>query len=157
MTPAGILLVFVFDPAASVVNTNRGFTMRITARYHHGILIIEPRERLTAETEREFTATVRAVLDAGSPCLVLDLASVPYLDSLGLGAIVQAYTSARRSGGNLKLVHVSGRNRQLLTVTRLLTVLEAYDTEDDAVQSFDAPLEVVAEHYTRQRVEPVRS
>jgi anti-sigma B factor antagonist len=111
--------------------------MDINARDRQGVLIIEPRERLTAETEREFTATVRAVLNAGSRRLVLNMAGVTYMDSLGIGAIVQAYTSAQRTGGDLKLLHVMGRNRQLLTVTRLLTVLEAYDTEDDAVRSFE--------------------
>src|SRR5512134_3846178 len=101
--------------------------MRINAHARDGVLIIEPRERLTEETEPEFTATVHSMLRAGLPRLILNLAAVPYLDSLGIGAIVHAYTSARRAGGTLKLVHVRGRNRQLLTVTRILTVLEAYD------------------------------
>jgi anti-anti-sigma factor len=112
--------------------------MRINAYARDGVLIIEPRERLTDETEREFTATVLSFLRAGMLRLILNLAAVPYLDSLGIGAIVHAYTSTRRAGGTLKLVHVTGRNRQLLTVTKILTVLEAYDSEDDAVRSFEA-------------------
>lgn len=128
----------MFVVAATVVNEDWGAAMRIHAHARDGVLIIEPRERLTDETDREFTATVLSVLRAGRPWLILDLAAVPYLDSLGIGAIVHAYTSARRAGGTLKLVHVRGRNRQLLTVTKILTVLEAYDTEDDAVRSFEA-------------------
>ena len=121
----------------SLIET-KGPAMRINTHARDGVMIIEPRERLTEETEPEFTTSVLSVLRAGQPWLILDLAAVPYLDSLGIGAIVHAYTSARRAGGTLKLVHVNGRNRQLLTVTRILTVLEAYDAEDDAVRSFEA-------------------
>jgi anti-sigma B factor antagonist len=64
----------------------------------------------------------------------LSLAHVPYIDSVGLGAIVRAYTSARRRGGNLQLLHVEGRNRHLLTITKLLTVFDCLESESELVK-----------------------
>jgi anti-sigma B factor antagonist len=112
--------------------------MRIDTRCHHDVLIIEPRERITVETEAQFTKMVRSLLDAGPRRFALDLAEVPYIDSVGLGAIVQAYTSARRRGGDLKLLRANSRVRRLLTITRLSTVLENCDTEDEVERSFDS-------------------
>ena len=112
--------------------------MRIDTRVHHDVVIIQPKERITVETDAQFTEMIRTLLEAGSRRLVLNLVDVPYVDSDGLAAIVQAYTATRRRGGDLKLLHVRDRTRQLLTVTKLLTVFEAYDTEDDVARSFDA-------------------
>ena len=128
----------MFDFPALVVNTGGKGPMRISTRLHHDLVIIEPKERITVETETEFTEVVRMLLESGARRLVLNLADVPRIDSVGVGAIVQAYTSARRRGGDLKLLRVRHRNRRLLTVTKLLTVLQAYDTEDDVACSFDA-------------------
>ena len=110
--------------------------MRVNTRLHHDLLIIEPKERITDETEPQFTELVRLLLEGGSRRLVLNLADVPHIDSVGLGAIVQAYTSARRYGGDLKLLRVRPRNRQLLTITKILTVLEAYETVEEVERSF---------------------
>jgi anti-sigma B factor antagonist len=94
-----------------------------------GVTILKPRERLTVENEDDFKQAVRRHLDAGRVRLVLDLAQVPYIDSCGLGTIAQTHLAASRRGGWLKLHNVSGRNRQLLTVTRLLTVIGVYEPE----------------------------
>ena len=115
--------------------------MRIDTRVHHHVVIVEPKERITVETAEHFTAAIRTVLEAGSRHLVLNLVDVPYVDSDGLAAIVQAYTATRRRGGDLKLLHLRDRTRQLLAVTKLLTVFEAYDTEDEVARSFDADAE----------------
>jgi len=113
--------------------------MRINTRVHHDVLIIAPDERLTIETEAQFTEAVRTLLDGGSRRFALDLADVPYIDSVGLGAIVQAYTSARRRGGDLQLLRTNSRIRRLLAITRLNTVLRTFDTEDELERSsFDA-------------------
>jgi len=112
--------------------------MRIDTRVHHDVVIIQPKERITVETDAQLTEMIRTLLEAGSRRLVLNLVDVPYVDSDGLAAIVQAYTATRRRGGDLKLLHVRDRTRQLLSVTKLLTVFEAYDTEDAVERSFDA-------------------
>ena len=99
--------------------------MRIGARLSGDVLVIEPKERLTIETEPEFASYFVRLLEAGHRNFALSLADVPYIDSVGLGAIVRAYTSARRRGGDLKLVNVEGKNRHLLEITKLLPVLNA--------------------------------
>jgi anti-anti-sigma factor len=111
--------------------------MQINTRLTRDVAIIEPKGRITVETERQFTEAVFALIEAGQRRLVLDLVDVPYIDSVGLGAIVQAYTSTRRRGGDLKFLHVTHRNRQLLVTTKLLTVFETYDTMDELERSFD--------------------
>src|SRR5438105_1694609 len=105
-------------------------------RFHDDVVIVEPTERLTAETEAEFTAVIRELVDAGWVRLVVSLADVPRVDSMGLGALAHAYTSAWLRGGDLKLLHVTPRNRHVLTITRLATVFEVFDSEVAAVRSF---------------------
>ena len=105
--------------------------MEIRTRVRRTHLILAPTGRVTAETVDEFTQGVSAVIDLGAIQLVLDLANVPYIDSMGLGAIVHLYTSTRKRGGNLKLLNVSGHNRRLLAITRLLDVFETCESEDE--------------------------
>ncbi|OFV92507.1 MAG: hypothetical protein A3G76_14020 [Acidobacteria bacterium RIFCSPLOWO2_12_FULL_65_11] len=110
--------------------------MTIEETVRGNVVFIEPKGRLTVETEEEFRGTVRQLLETGWTRLVLNLADVPYIDSCGLGAIAQEYISARRRGGDLKLLNVAGRNHHLLTLTKLVTVFETYDSEDEAARSF---------------------
>ena len=106
--------------------------MQLTEFVGPDVVILGPRERLTVENEDEFKQIVRRYLDAGRVRLVLDLAHVPYIDSCGLGTIAQTHLTASDLGGWLKLHNVTGRNRQLLTVTRLLTVIGLYESEPQA-------------------------
>jgi anti-sigma B factor antagonist len=99
------------------------------------VVVLEPRERLTVENEADLKDAVRQHLHAGRVRLVLDLANVPYIDSCGLGTIAQTHLNMRRAGGWLKLQNVTGRNRQLLSVTRLLTVIGLYAPERRAASA----------------------
>ena len=81
---------------------------------------------------------VRGVLQDGHDRLLLDLGHVRYVDSAGLGTLVQAFSAARNRGGALKLLNVTERLYDLLVVTRLLTVFECFDQEAEALASFDA-------------------
>jgi anti-sigma B factor antagonist len=69
---------------------------------------------------------------------VLDLGRVRYVDSAGLGELVQAFSAVRTRGGEMKLLNVTKRLNNLLVVTRLLTVFDCYDQEADALAGFDA-------------------
>ena len=69
--------------------------------------------------------------------VVLNLAQVPYIDSGGLGQLVASYGSVKKAGGAMKLVNVNSRNHDLLSITRLVTVFETFDSEAEAVRSFD--------------------
>ena len=68
--------------------------------------------------------------------IVLNLKGVPYIDSGGLGELVASYGSVMRTGGAMKLLNVSSRNHDLLSITRLVTLFESFDSEAEAVQSF---------------------
>jgi anti-anti-sigma factor len=100
------------------------------------IIVLEPNGRLTAETVHVFDQVVARRLREGCHDLILDLQNVHYLDSAGIGALAQAYTLSRGRGGRLVFVHVFGRNRELLRITRLLTVFEVYDSMTAAERSF---------------------
>ncbi len=78
----------------------------------------------------------------GHKKVVLNLAEVPYIDSAGLGEIVRTYTTVSRQGGSLKLLHLTKRITDLLSITKLLTVFETFDSENEAVQSFSASAKV---------------
>jgi anti-anti-sigma factor len=96
------------------------------------VVFLQPRERLTVENEGDLKAVMNQHLEAGRVRMVLDLAHVPYIDSCGLGTIAQAHLNMHRAGGWLKLQNVTGRNLQLLSVTRLLGVIGVYPSERHA-------------------------
>ncbi|HEY6266562.1 MAG TPA: STAS domain-containing protein [Candidatus Acidoferrum sp.] len=68
--------------------------------------------------------------------MVLDLEDVTHIDSGGLGTLVSLYASARKVGGEIKLAQIGDHARELLQVTRLLTLFEVFDTVKDAIASF---------------------
>lgn len=82
---------------------------------------------------------VRSLLQQGRKQLIANLANVSYMDSAGLGELVQAYTTVKRQGGTLKLVGVTKRLNDLLVITKLVNVFDTYDSEAAAVASFGAP------------------
>ena len=83
---------------------------------------------------------VRSLIHQGRRKLILNLGDVSYVDSAGLGELVQAYAAVTKSGGSLKLLNTTKRIKDLLSITKLLTVFETYDSEAEAVTSFSAPV-----------------
>ncbi len=79
---------------------------------------------------------VREILDNGGKKILINLGEVPYIDSSGVGALVSSFTTVSGKGGQLKLVNLTPKTRELLTVTRLLTVFEVFDSEQKAIASF---------------------
>jgi anti-sigma B factor antagonist len=69
--------------------------------------------------------------------IVLDLGDVTHIDSGGLGTLVSLYGSARKVGGEIKLAHIGNHTRELLQITRLVTLFEIFDTVEDAIASFE--------------------
>jgi len=79
---------------------------------------------------------VQSLLHQGYTNLLIDLSGVSYVDSAGLGELVQTYVTAKNRGGRLRLLNPTKRLKDLLVVTKLLTVFESYDDEAAAVASF---------------------
>ena len=97
------------------------------------IVILRPEGRLTIETHGAIGATVRRHVDAGRAKLVINLARVPYTDSIGVAELVRAHTIAYRAGGRLLLADVPDTVRTLLSMTRLNTVVGIAPAETDAM------------------------
>jgi anti-sigma B factor antagonist len=111
--------------------------MNISQRIVGDVAVIDLKGRLTlGEDVETLRDKVNSLLHQGHRKLVLNLSAVDYLDSAGLGEIVGTYATARRQGGSLKLLGLTSRIRELLTITKLLTVFETFDSEQDAVRSF---------------------
>ena len=68
--------------------------------------------------------------------IVINLADVAHIDSAGLGELVTCLTTVSKAGGRLKLLNLTKRNKDLLSITRLVTVFETFDSEEEAVASF---------------------
>ncbi|HWQ33818.1 MAG TPA: STAS domain-containing protein [Blastocatellia bacterium] len=81
---------------------------------------------------------VDKVLAAGTKDVLLNLTEVPIIDSMGIGEIVRAFTKVKDEGGRLKLVGLTDRVYGALKITQLLKVIETYQTEQEAVASFES-------------------
>ena len=79
---------------------------------------------------------LKSLLSQGSKQILLNLADVTYVDSAGLGELVGAYTTATNQGGAVKLLHLQGKMKDLLQITKLHTVFPNFDNEAEAVASF---------------------
>ena len=79
---------------------------------------------------------VRGLIQQGRTNVIVDLAGVSYIDSAGLGELVQSHSTVKNHGGALKLLNPTSRLRELLVLTRLTTVLRTYDDEVQALESF---------------------
>ena len=80
--------------------------------------------------------SVRKLADQGKKKLLLNLAGVKYIDSSGIGELIANYTTVSRQGGQLKLLNLTERVQNLLVITKLLTVFDAYEDEAEALKSF---------------------
>jgi anti-sigma B factor antagonist len=117
--------------------------MQIDERTNGDVLILDVKGRITlGEGDELLKDKVNSLLNQGHKKIVLNLAEVPYIDSAGLGEIVRTYTTVSRQGGSLKLLNLTKRITDLLAITKLLTVFETFESENDAVQSFSASAKV---------------
>jgi anti-sigma B factor antagonist len=111
--------------------------LEIQQREREGVAILELKGRLVVGPEATaLRDRCTALSAAGNHNIVLNLGSVDYIDSTGLGALVMCATSQRKLGGNVKLVNLNKRNLELLVVTKLATVFDLFNDEQDAVNSF---------------------
>ncbi len=111
--------------------------MTITERRRDDVVILDIDGKiLLGEGDVQLREAIRRLLQSGARKILLNLANVPYMDSAGLGELVRAYTTVRREGGELKLLNLTARIQDLLTITKLISVFESFDSEDAALKSF---------------------
>jgi anti-sigma B factor antagonist len=111
--------------------------MQIEERIVGNVTILDLKGKITlGEGDEALKDKINSLLHQDRKKLLLNLAGVPYIDSAGLGEVVRTYTTVSRQGGQLKLVNLTKRITDLLSITKLLTVFETFDVEQDALNSF---------------------
>jgi anti-sigma B factor antagonist len=111
--------------------------LRVTERTIDDVTILDLDGSVRlGEEESQLRDAVKNLLAAGRTKILLNLDRVDYIDSSGIGALVYSFTTVRRNDGRLKMLRLSQRVNDILTLTKLLSVFETYDDEDEAIRSF---------------------
>ena len=111
--------------------------MEITERVVDSITILNLIGKLTiGEAAQMLKDKSESLVFQGRNRVIVNLAEVPYIDSGGLGQLVACYTTLAKAGGRLKLLNVGTRNHDLLSITKLVSVFDTFDTEREAIDSY---------------------
>ncbi len=111
--------------------------LKMTERDVNGITVVTMDGRIVlGEESNALRERVKSLLAGQKNKIVLDMGNVTYIDSAGLGTLVATYHSARQQGATMKLANLGQKFREVLQVTKLLTVFEVHDSESAAVASF---------------------
>lgn len=111
--------------------------MEINKRRIGDVAILDLQGKLTIDDGAELLRdTVTSIVFQGDRKVVLNLAGVPYMDSGGLGELVRCFLIVQREKGAVKLVNLTSKITNLLTITKLLTIFDTFDTEQAALGSF---------------------
>jgi anti-sigma B factor antagonist len=111
--------------------------MQIEQRAVGSVTILDLKGKITlGEGDEALKDKINSLILQGHKQILLNFGDVPYIDSAGLGEIVRTYTTVSRQGGQLKLVNLTKRITDLLSITKLLTVFETFDNEPEALKSF---------------------
>jgi len=113
--------------------------MEIKERVVGGVSILDLSGKIVlGEGDIQLKERIKDLLGDGQKRILLNLAEVNYVDSAGLGTLIGAYTTVKREGGSLKLVNLTKRIQDLLAITKLITVFETFDSEAEALASFNS-------------------
>ena len=111
--------------------------MKLTARQVGDVTVVDAAGRITlGDGASAFRDTIRDLAGGGHKKLLLNLAEVSYIDSSGIGEMVSGFTTVTNQGGQVKLLNLTKRVKDLLQITKLYTVFEVFDDEAHAVRSF---------------------
>ena len=111
--------------------------LNINERQAGDVTILDMSGKITiGEGSVALRTAIRRLLEEGKKRILLNLAQVSYIDSSGIGELVSSYTATNNAEGQLKLLNLTQKIKDLLTITKLLTVFDVYDNEADALGSF---------------------
>ena len=111
-------------------------SFHVKTRTIDSVVVLDLSGRLTAgEPVTQLHEALRSHLDKLDRKFILNLGEVSYIDSSGLGELVWAYTSVRNQDGAVKLLNLTAKVKDLLQITKLLTVFDTYDSESRAISS----------------------
>jgi anti-sigma B factor antagonist len=112
--------------------------MRIEQRESAGVVILDLYDRFVLEDGvTPFVDKMNALIRQGHKRILLNFDAVTYLDSAGVGAVAWKYVTARKQDSDVKLLNLRPRAFKVLETTKLLTVMQTFDSEAEAIQSFD--------------------
>lgn len=111
--------------------------MKLSTREMQDVVVLEPKGKIMGGPD----ATVlhdqlHEYIKQGKKRVVIDLSKVDWMNSTGLGILISALTTLKRNQGELKLANVTDKIQSLLTITKLVTVFETYDSVELAASSF---------------------
>ena len=111
--------------------------MKLTDREQDGVVILEPKGKIMGGPDASLLHDkLYEFIEQNKKKVVVDLSQVDWMNSTGLGILISGYTTLRNSEGELKLANVTDKIQSLLTITKLVTVFESYDTIEEAINSF---------------------
>ena len=111
--------------------------LNIEERQADNITILSLSGRLTlGESSEDFRQTIKRLVEGGHNRILVNLQGVTRVDSSGLGSLIACFTSIKKEGGQFKLVHLNEAMQNLMLMTKLLTVFEVYESENEALKSF---------------------
>jgi len=111
--------------------------MKMTDREQDGVVILEPKGKIMGGPDASLLHDkLHEIIEKGMKNVVIDLARVDWMNSTGLGILISSYTTLRNNQGELKLANVTDKIQSLLTITKLVSVFDAYDSVDEAVGAF---------------------
>lgn len=112
-------------------------SVKMNNRQVGDVTVVDVSGRITlGEGSSELRDALRDLVAKGNKKILLNLGDVSYIDSSGIGELVSGFTSVSNQGGNLKLLNLTKRVKDLLQITKLYTVFEVHDDEAAAVRSF---------------------
>lgn len=111
--------------------------LEIAERQVGAVTVLDLSGNLTIDQDAQrLKDKINSLIQQERVAVVLNLGEVGYIDSGGLGQLVASFGSLAKTKGGLKLLHVNKKNHDLLSITRLVTVFDTFDSEDEAVRSF---------------------
>ncbi|PIQ08302.1 MAG: anti-anti-sigma factor [Ignavibacteriales bacterium CG18_big_fil_WC_8_21_14_2_50_31_20] len=113
--------------------------MRIKSSEKYGAVVITLKGNVMGGPEaQEFHDLLGSLLDEKKSNIIIDLGSVKFMNSTGLGMLISGYTSVKNKGGVLKLANATDKINSLLVITKLITIFENFNSVDEAANSFKA-------------------
>jgi anti-sigma B factor antagonist len=114
-------------------------TLKMTNSEREGVSVGELDGRIVlGEESNSLREEWKRLIAEGKKKIVLNMANIKYIDSAGLGTLIAAHLSAKTQGASVRLCHLGKKFREVLQITKLLTVFDVYDTEEAAVSSFQS-------------------
>jgi len=111
--------------------------MKLSYQERDGIVILEPKGKILGGPDATtLKDQLQSLIDSGKTKVIIDLAEVDYMNSTGLGILISTLTTLKRAQGELKLANVTDKIQSLLTITKLVTVFDDFESVDEAVAAF---------------------